>query len=164
MSPQDGSSSFPEHGIHLPVHALIDEVRNARKALMLSRGDGFQPHCCLRRQILRREALEKAINSLTPDPRRGPHVAIAPVSSTTHYASVLDEGRVARFLLWFYPQVSYSTLNRIYRFLMSVKPVLLTSASFVVLTTFLMTTIPWVFIYAASRKTRGMIERERIWR
>ena len=74
-------------------------------------------------------------------------LTIAFVFYNTLYASVLDEGRVARFLLWFYPQVSYSTLNRIYRFLMGVKPVLLTSASFVVLTTFLMITIPWVFIY-----------------
>jgi hypothetical protein len=47
---------------------------------------------------------------------------------------------------------------------MGVKPVLLTSASFVVLTTFLMITIPWLFIFTASRKTRRMIERERIWR
>ena len=77
---------------------------------------------------------------------------------------MLDEGRVSRFLLWFYPQVSYRALNRVYRFLMGVKPVLLTSASFVVLTTFLMITIPWLFILTASRKTRRMIERERIWR
>jgi hypothetical protein len=47
---------------------------------------------------------------------------------------------------------------------MEVKPVLLTSASFVVLTTFLMITIPWAVILAASRKTRRMIERERMWR
>ena len=91
-------------------------------------------------------------------------LTIAFVFYNTLYASVLDEGRVGRFLLCFYPQVSYSTLNRTYRFLMGAKPVLLTSASFVVLTTFLMITIPWVFIYAASRKTRRMIERERIWR
>ena len=80
------------------------------------------------------------------------------------YASVLEEGRVARFLLWFYPQISYPALNTIYLFLMGAKPVLLTSASFVVLTTFLMITIPWAFIFGASRKTRRMIERERIWR
>ncbi len=51
-------------------------------------------------------------------------LTIAFVLYNTLYASVLDEGRVARFLLWFYPQVSYSTLNRVYRFLMGVKPVL----------------------------------------
>ncbi len=91
-------------------------------------------------------------------------IVIAFVFYNTLYASVLDESRVSRFLLWFYPQVSYQSLNRIYRFLMSVKPVLLTSASFVVLTTFLMITIPWLFIFTASRKTRKTIERERIWR
>jgi hypothetical protein len=91
-------------------------------------------------------------------------IVIAFVFYNTLYASVLDEGRVGRFLLWFYPQVSYRALNKIYRFLMGVKPVLLTSASFVVLTTFLMITIPWLFIFTASRKTRRMIERERIWR
>ena len=34
-------------------------------------------------------------------------ITIAFVFYNTLYASVLDEGRVARFLLWFYPQVSY---------------------------------------------------------
>jgi hypothetical protein len=91
-------------------------------------------------------------------------IVIAFVFYNTLYASVLEEERVARFLLWFYPQISYSFLNRIYRFLVDVKPVLLTSASFVVLTTFLMVTIPWAVILAASRKTRRMIERERMWR
>jgi hypothetical protein len=91
-------------------------------------------------------------------------IVIAFVFYNTLYASVLDESRVSRFLLWFYPQVSYHALNKIYRFLMGVKPVLLTSASFVVFTTFLMITIPWLFIFTASRKTRRMIERERIWR
>jgi len=91
-------------------------------------------------------------------------IIIAFVFYNTLYASILEEERVARFLLWFYPQISYPALNKLYRFLMGVKPVLLTSASFVGLTTFLMITIPWAFIFAASRKTRRMIERERIWR
>lgn len=91
-------------------------------------------------------------------------IIIAFVFYNTLYASILEEERVARFLLWFYPQIGYPTLNKIYCFLMGVRPVLLTSASFVVLTTFLMITIPWVFIFAASRKTRKMIEREKIWR
>ena len=34
-------------------------------------------------------------------------IVIAFVFYNTLYASVLDEGRVSRFLLWFYPQVSY---------------------------------------------------------
>jgi hypothetical protein len=91
-------------------------------------------------------------------------IIIAFVLYNTLYATVLEEARVARFLLWFYPQVSYPFLNRIYVFLMEVKPVLLTSASFVVLTTFLMITVPWLFIFVTSKKTRKMIERERIWR
>ena len=57
-------------------------------------------------------------------------MVVAFVFYNTLYASVLDKDRVARFLLSFYPQVSYRTLNRIFRFLMGVKPVLLTSASF----------------------------------
>ena len=52
-------------------------------------------------------------------------LTVAFVFYNTLYASVLDQGRVSRFLLWFYPQVSYEALNRIYRFLMGVKPVLL---------------------------------------
>jgi len=91
-------------------------------------------------------------------------IIIAFVFYNTLYASILEEERVARFLLWFYPQIGYPALNKIYCFLMGVRPVLLTSASFVALTTFLMITIPWAFIFAASRKTRKMIERERIWR
>ena len=80
------------------------------------------------------------------------------------YITVLDKERVVRFLFRFYPEVSYPVLNKTYHILMGVKLVLLTSASFVVLTTFLMITVPWVVIFAASRKTKRMIERERIWR
>ena len=34
-------------------------------------------------------------------------IIIAFILYNTLYASVLEEGRVARFLLWFYPQISY---------------------------------------------------------
>ena len=68
----------------------------------------------------------------------GLKLILATIIYNSLYATVLQEGRVARYLLKFYPYVSYETLDKAYRFIMTAKPVLLTSTSFVFLSTSLM--------------------------
>lgn len=91
-------------------------------------------------------------------------VVIAFVLYNMLYVLVLDPDRTARFLMKFHPHVSYTALNRVYTILMEFKPILLTSANFVVLTTVLMITVPWVCILYSSKKTKKLIEREEIWK
>jgi len=91
-------------------------------------------------------------------------IVIAFVLYNMLYVLVLDPHRTARFLLKFHPHVAYSTLDRIYTILMEFKPILLTSANFVILTTLLMICVPWIFIYFSSRRTKKLIKREEMWK
>ena len=91
-------------------------------------------------------------------------ITIAFLLYNSLYVLVLDTDRVASFLARFHPRVSYEILNKIFLVLMEIKPILLTSANFIIISTLLMVTVPWGFIFVASRKTRRAILREEIWK
>ncbi len=93
----------------------------------------------------------------------GLKLILATIIYNSLYATVLQEGRVARYLLKFYPYVSYETLDEAYRFIMTAKPVLLTSTSFVFLSTSLMIAVPWVGIVIGGRRAKRTIAREKMW-
>ncbi len=88
---------------------------------------------------------------------------LATIIYNSLYATVLQEERVARYLLKLYPYVSYETLDKAYRFIMTAKPVLLTSTSFVFLSTFLMISVPWVGIMIGAKRAKKAIAREKMW-
>jgi hypothetical protein len=90
-------------------------------------------------------------------------IVVAFVLYNSIYVLVLDETRISKFLLSFERFVSYESLNKIYKILMNIKPLLLTSANFIILSSLLMITIPWLFIWIASRKTKRAIAREERW-
>lgn len=91
-------------------------------------------------------------------------IVVAFVLYNMVYIFVLDNDRTAYYIMKLYPSVSYATLNKLFIFLMEFKSTLLVSSIFVILTTALMITVPWVCILFASRKTKRMIKREEIWK
>lgn len=90
-------------------------------------------------------------------------IIVAFMLYNTVYVVVLEENRVINVLRTMQNYVSYETLSRIYGIIMNIKPLLLTSANFIILSSFLMITVPWLFIYLASRKTKKMLTREILW-
>ena len=90
-------------------------------------------------------------------------VIVAAIFYNTLYVRLLDNDFAARVLMKLYPHVSYQTLNKIFVMVMEFKPVLLVSSNFVFLSTALMLTVPWIVIFFASKKTKQLIDRERLW-
>jgi len=90
-------------------------------------------------------------------------IVVAFVLYNSVYVLVLDEARVTKILVSLQRYLSYETLNKVYTILMGIKPLLLTSANFIILSSLLMITVPWLFIYLASRKTKKILAREALW-
>lgn len=90
-------------------------------------------------------------------------LVLATIIYNSLYATVLREDRVAWCLLKLYPYVRLETLDKAFRFIMATKSVLLTSTSFVFLSTFLMISVPWVGIMIGARRAKRTIAREKIY-
>jgi hypothetical protein len=80
------------------------------------------------------------------------------------YFVVLEPHRLANFLIKLKWLAKYETLNSIYLWLLDFKPVFLTSAYFIVFTTFLLIVIPTGSIFIRSRKTKKLMEKETQWK
>ena len=91
-------------------------------------------------------------------------IVVAFMLYNTVYIRVLDQQKVVNFLMSLQKYLSYETVNKAYQVLMNIKPLLLTSMNFIILSSFLMITAPWLVIYFASRKTRKMLAREALWK
>jgi len=80
------------------------------------------------------------------------------------YFVVLEPVRLAKLLLKLRSFIKYETLNSIYLWLLDFKPVFLTSAYFIVFTTFLLIIIPTGSIFIRSRKTKKLMGKETQWK
>lgn len=77
---------------------------------------------------------------------------------------LLEETRLANWLLKLTPMVKHQSLEHAYNWIINFKPVLLTSAYFVVFTTLLTIVIPVISILIQSKKIAKIMEKEEAWK